>query len=114
LGELRARGPLSRAELARITGLSKPTVNGVMEELHRAGYVAPHTPADDGPATPRLGRPGRLYAFRADFGHVLGIDIGADKLLLLLADAEGDVVASARRSTRALAASGPQAILAEV
>ncbi|MBB4660856.1 ROK family transcriptional regulator [Conexibacter arvalis] len=112
LRELRTSGPRSRAELARVTGLSKPTVNGVVEELHRAGWVEPVEGADGPPQ--RTGRPAQLYAFRADFGHVLGIDIGADKLMLLLADATGEVVARARRSLRELAPRGPQAILDEV
>ena len=39
----------------------------------------------------------RLLRFRADRGHVLGIDIGANKVLVLVADLNGDVVASERR-----------------
>jgi predicted NBD/HSP70 family sugar kinase len=112
LRELRTAGPSSRADLTRVTGLSKPTVNGVVEDLRLAGYVEPV----DGPAgaPQRTGRPAQLYAFRADFGYVLGIDIGADKLMLLLADASGEVVARERRTVRAMAARGPQAMLDQV
>jgi DNA-binding MarR family transcriptional regulator len=39
LRAIRERGPISRAELARATGLSKPTVNEVSDALLRADYV---------------------------------------------------------------------------
>jgi glucokinase len=54
--------------------------------------------ADEAGAGPR--RPGpraRQLRFRADLGHVLGIDVGADKTLALVADLSGGIVASARR-----------------
>jgi predicted NBD/HSP70 family sugar kinase len=112
LRELRESGPLSRAGLARLTGLSKPTVNGVMDDLLRSGFVTPVDAPEGGPGRP--GRPAQLFAFRGDLGHVLGVDIGADKLLLMLADATGRVVAQARRTTRAAAARGLKGILDEL
>ena len=36
---VRANGPVSRADLARATGLSKPTVNGAVELLLGHGYL---------------------------------------------------------------------------
>ncbi len=110
LQELRAGGPLSRAELARVTGLSKPTVTSVVADLQRRGYVLPVE--DDGQQ--RVGRRPVHYRFRSDLEHVLGVDIGADKLLVLLADLDGNVVASKRRTARELARRGPSAIIAEV
>jgi predicted NBD/HSP70 family sugar kinase len=111
LQELRGRGPLSRAELARLTGLSKPTVTSVTAELERLGYVAPD--GDDGEHH-GVGRRPILLRFCADLAYVLGVDIGADKLLVLLADLEGNVVAGRRRQTRYLAHQGPDAIIAEI
>jgi predicted NBD/HSP70 family sugar kinase len=96
LRAIRERGPISRAELARATGLSKPTVNEVSDALLRADYVTEYMPGDN--EHPR--RPGpraRLLRFRADLGHVAGIDIGADKLLVLIADLQGEILASVRR-----------------
>lgn len=110
LQELRARGPLSRAELARATGLSKPTVTSVVADLQQRGYVLPID--DDGQQ--RVGRRPVLFRFRSDLRYVLGLDIGADKLLVLLADLDGNVVASKRRAARELARRGPTAIIAEV
>jgi DNA-binding transcriptional ArsR family regulator len=36
---IRQRGPCSRAELARVSGLSKPTVSLALDNLERAGLV---------------------------------------------------------------------------
>jgi predicted NBD/HSP70 family sugar kinase len=98
LRTIRSHGPLSRSELARSTGLSKPTVNDVVDRLLRAGYVL--EALADGDGRPR--RPGpraRLLTFRADLGHVLGLDIGANKVLAVAADLNGDVLAQERRET---------------
>ena len=95
-----ADGPVSRAELARVTGLSKPTVNGAVELLLESGYL--NERVDDVDAQKR--RPGprsRLLSFRGDLGHVLGIDIGANKVLVVVADLTGEVLGTVRRRTSA-------------
>jgi predicted NBD/HSP70 family sugar kinase len=43
-----------------------------------------------------VGRPARRYQFRADAGHVLGVDVGAHKILAMLSDLDGAVVQLAR------------------
>ena len=109
---IREHGPLARAQIAAATGLSKPTVNGVVDTLVSAAYVSE---ADEGPGRPR--RPGprpRLLTFRADVGHVLGIDVGADKALVMVADLTGAVVASERRAVSAQARLGHPAMLREL
>lgn len=98
LRTIRASGPISRAALARATGLSKPTVNSAVELLLESGYVAEHLAAVDA-ETRRPGPRARLLTFRGDLGHVLGIDIGANKVLVVVADLTGDVLGAARRRT---------------
>src|SRR6266516_3358805 len=63
LGHIRDLGPCSRAELARISGLSKPTVSVALADAERAGLVRA--------AGQRTGRPGRsalLYELRPEAG----------------------------------------------
>lgn len=113
LKTVRARKRLSRSEIARATGLSKPTVNGIVELLIRHGYIREYP----GSEVDRPNRPGprpRLLEFCSDLGHVLGVDIGADKMLALVANLDGDVVASERRRTGDRARLGPEAVLEEV
>ena len=95
LRAIRTHGPISRAELAKTIGLSKPTVNEVVEGLLGKGTVL-ESEANGADRPLRPGRRARLLRFRADLGHVLGIDIGANKLLVVVADLNGDVVVSER------------------
>src|SRR5450756_386147 len=81
-------GPISRAELARGTGLSKQTVSDVMRELARDGWVRA-----EGQIQGAVGRSAVTYAIRADSAFVLGIDLGGTKLHVALADLNGQIVA---------------------
>src|SRR5438067_12271815 len=100
LRAIRERGPISRTELARLVGISKPTVNEAVELLRRAGYVS-ETLADGDGQPRRPGRRARLLAFRGDLGHVLGIDIGARHVVSVVADLNGTVGGRERRRVRA-------------
>lgn len=91
--ELRERGPLSRADLSRAIGLSKPTVNALVDVVEELGYI---TSTSEYGVMNGPGRPGRLYSFRADYGHILAADIGADKVIVMIADLDGSVLAKVR------------------
>jgi predicted NBD/HSP70 family sugar kinase len=104
LHAVRADGPVSRSDLARATGLSKPTVNAAVELLMEQGYVS----EDGEAASGRPGRRPRLLRFASGLGHVLGIDIGANKVLVLVADLAGEVLATERRRSE------PDALLEQV
>jgi predicted NBD/HSP70 family sugar kinase len=91
LEHIRASGPCSRADLARVSGLSKPTVSLALANIERAGLVQL--------AGQRTGVPGRsalLYEIRPEAGFVLGLDIGLKYLHGAVADLAG--VVRARRS----------------
>ncbi|MGK5532466.1 ROK family transcriptional regulator [Streptomyces sp. URMC 129] len=81
----------SLTDLARATGLSRPTVEGVLEGLTRAGLVAGTGQA--GAAGPdgerRAGRPARRFRFRAEAGRLLGVETGARRVSVVLADLRG-------------------------
>jgi predicted NBD/HSP70 family sugar kinase len=113
LRAIRSHGPISRADLAKTIGLSKPTVNDVVEGLLGDGTVL-ESEANGAERPLRPGRRARLLRFRADLGHVLGIDIGANKLLVVVADLNGDVVASQRRAVRARERADAAALLKHV
>jgi predicted NBD/HSP70 family sugar kinase len=98
LSHIRQVGPCSRADLARISGLSKPTVSQALANVERSGLVRI--------AGQRTGVPGRsalLYEIRPDAGFVLGLDIGHHYLRGALADLTGEI--RARHSARTKAAS---------
>lgn len=81
-------GPISRAEIARGTGLSKQTISEVMRELERDGWVR-----EEGQIQGAVGRSAVTYAIRPDAAFVLGIDLGGTKLHLALADLHGQIAA---------------------
>jgi len=88
LDHIRSSGPYSRADLARVSGLSKPTVSLALANLERAGLIRL--------AGQRTGLPGRtalLYEVRPDAGFVLGLDIGLRYLRGAVADLAGEVLA---------------------
>ncbi|MFH8381329.1 ROK family protein [Kitasatospora sp. NPDC018058] len=85
---LRTGGGSSRAQLARDTGLSKPTVSAALAELERAGLVR-----EAGRLAPERGRTAVLYEADPTAGHVLGVDIGRARLRVAVADLAGAVVA---------------------
>lgn len=96
LERLRTGGVASRAQLARETGLSKPTVSSALAFLELAGLVR-----EAGLHTPERGRVAVLYAPDASAGYALGIDIGRAWLRVALADLDGTVVARADVRNRA-------------
>jgi glucokinase len=107
LHQIRTSGPVSRAELTRITGLSAPTVTNVVKYLWASGHVRPLTPE----RARSDGRRPTLYEFCADLHSVLGVDIGADKLMIVLADLDGQVLGMRRRDTSRLRKLGPDELL---
>ena len=101
LRHIRQLRQCSRAELSRLSGLSKPTVSLALANVERSGLVRE--------AGQRTGGPGRsavLYEIRPEAGYVLGLDIGQQFLRGALADLTGAVVAAAEVRSRAAAASG--------
>lgn len=103
LAALRGAGPLSLSDLAGRTGLSRPTVGQVVEQLHAAGLLAYVAPGRDGHV--RSGRPARLVRFRSEAAYVVGIDIGRHKAHVAVADLGGNVVARHHRPTSAASSS---------
>ena len=98
LDALRDEGPARVTELVERTGLSRPTVDAVADELIRLGWLEEVEAAvRDG----RRGRPARLLAFRADAGYVAGVDIGEHRVRTAIADLRGQIAAEDERELAA-------------
>lgn len=85
----------SLTDLTLATGLSRPTVEGVVDGLIDSGLAA-EVPAEEG-GVRRQGRPARRFRFRAEAGHLLGIEIGAHRVAALLSDLDGRALGRAVR-----------------
>lgn len=93
LRALRDGAVLTLTQLVGETGLSRPTVEGVIEGLGESGLVVEAAPpAGDSDSTRQRGRPARHYRFRAEAGHLLGIEIGTHGIRTVLADLTGQML----------------------
>jgi predicted NBD/HSP70 family sugar kinase/DNA-binding transcriptional ArsR family regulator len=89
---LREGRPVSRVELSRRTGLSKPTVSSIIEDLVGGGLVREMgTEA----ATHRTGRPPSLLVYNERAVAFAGIQFGVNTTHVAIADGLGNLVATA-------------------
>jgi len=88
------RNPSSRADLSKVTGLSKQTISEVIDAFEEQGLVRPV-----GRTAGNVGRTAVLYELSPEGGCVLGMDLGARRLTVALADISGRVVAEAAEPT---------------
>jgi predicted NBD/HSP70 family sugar kinase len=87
LDRLRTYGPDTRPNIAKDTGLSKPTVGQALLDLEQHGLVRAAGRTLAGP-----GRSAVVYEANPAAGHVLGIDIGRELIRVAVADLAGNVV----------------------
>ena len=77
----------SRVQLAKVTGLSKPTVSSIVNDLVRKGIL---TETGLGKSKATGGRKPINLSFSPDFKYVLSVDIGGTKAIFaLLGEREG-------------------------
>lgn len=95
LEAVRRSGPISRADLAKKTRLSPPTVSALVEDLvHEVGLLH-----EVGIGTSRGGRPPIMLQFNAEFGYLVGVDVGSRTLRVALTDLQGKVLARHQEPT---------------
>ncbi len=82
-----ASGTMSRAGLARATGLSKQTVSDAVRDLERQGWLQAN-----GQSRGALGRSAITYRMRSEAAFVFACDLGGTKLHIALADFSGAIV----------------------
>ncbi|MDH7488765.1 MAG: ROK family transcriptional regulator [Anaerolineae bacterium] len=107
LNVIRQEGSVSRAAIARRTRLSRSTVSSIVSELLEANLVH-----EVGRGRSSGGRRPILINLNYNAGYVVGVDLGATHLIILIANLNGDVVA--RRETDFSVAVGPDAGLKQI
>lgn len=96
---IRTMGPLSRAQIARHSGLSKPTVSQALSGLERTGLVR-----EAGRSSGGKGPTAVLYEPNPRAGWIVGLDVGREWVRAAIADLTGDIVARRQERARARAA----------
>ena len=86
LDAIRAGAPISRAEISRRAGISKPTVSLALQNLRDAGLVRETTPD---PGRPTYGA--TFFEVVPEVGLVLGLDLGARFLRGAICDLRGEI-----------------------
>ena len=95
LGVLRAvvAGPRTLRALAAGSGLSRTAVDAIVGDLVGLGWLT----SVEGEPGPRVGRPASAWGLRPGLGHLLSLDVGANRVHAVVADLAGEV--AGRRST---------------
>lgn len=107
LDAFRTVGEMSRASVARATGMSAPTASKSVQQLIDAGLLV-----EQGLDSGHIGKPATRVRFNASCGAVLGIDLGGTHLRLALSDLAGGI--SARFIEAIDPDAGPEAIVARI
>ena len=89
-------GEVSRAELSRLTGLSKQTTSEIVKVLHDEGWIR-----SSGRTNGALGRKAVTWRVEPGSAFVIGVDLGGTKVQVSLANLLGVVVAGATQPTSA-------------
>src|SRR5262249_52492337 len=89
---LRRRGTASRADLARLTGLSRSTVSTLVADLQTTGLVVEQEDEQRSRA-PQQGRPPTLLTLDRSAGLVLGVAFGHEHVRTAIADLSRTILA---------------------
>lgn len=97
LDEVWRSAPLTRSDLGASVGLAKSTIKEICDGLIADGLLE-EVAARRGSG--RQGRPALQLKISSQRGYLLGIDIGADKVISRVATMAGETLATVRTSTR--------------
>lgn len=87
------RGPLSRRDVARLTGLSQSTISKAVKPMLAAGYLVEGSEQVEGP-----GRPIVPLRVNTERHYVLGVKVTENEAIGVLTDPQGRVLSSRRRA----------------
>ena len=94
LNMLRLHAPISRAQVANLTGLNRGTVSNIVNVLIEEGLVFENEQKGSG-----IGRPAISLGLRPDGGAVIGVEIGVDFIAVLLTNFVAQTVWETRIQT---------------
>jgi hypothetical protein len=94
LNMLRLHAPISRAQVANLTGLNRGTVSNIVNVLIAEGLVYEDEQKGSG-----IGRPAISLGLRPDGGAVIGVEIGVDFIAVLLTNFIAETIWETRVQT---------------
>ncbi len=87
LNIIREKGPISRAEIAKQTGLTPPTVSNLVKELLQAEIVIEQSLGESSG-----GRKPTLLTLNSERFHLIGLDVGSHDIKIILTTITGKVL----------------------
>ncbi|WP_455662288.1 ROK family transcriptional regulator [Pradoshia sp.] len=85
LNLIRQKGPISRADMAKLTRLTPPTISNLTKELlHRELIIEQSLGESSG------GRKPTLLTLNSERHHLIGVDIGSHELNIIITNLEGE------------------------
>ena len=92
---IHTQSPISRAQLAVITGLNKSTVSSLVDELLKQNLIH-ETGSNSGTA----GRPATWLEINPQAGLVIGVELGVDFVSAAVTDLMGNILWRRKEDTR--------------
>ena len=86
---IRKHGSISRAELAKRTGLTPASVSKITKELMKRGFIY-----ESGMGKSNGGRPPILLDLNAQAGYIIGVNLGPEFLEVVVTDLEAEILTS--------------------
>ena len=86
LRHLHNEAPVSRAQIAAVTGLNKSTVSSLVEDLLKRGLIR-----ENGINSVGQGRPATLLEINPGAGCIIGVQLGVDFTAVALTDFVGEI-----------------------
>lgn len=99
LSIIRNRGPINRAEISKITGLSIPTIMKLADEFIRNGLVR-----ETGKRASTGGKPPKLLKLISNSHYIVGVDVGTTHIEVIMMDLSASIVSKFVKPTKANAA----------
>lgn len=87
-------GPISRASISKLTGLSKQTISEIVRDLEDGGWVRV-----TGRTSGHVGRTAVTYELVDDAAFIVAVDLGGTKVRVAITDLAGRIVAEAMAPT---------------